>query len=130
MILEVILLLFSITVLLLVVYLYRRKLVPEPDEAPPPPPPPDTTKKCKFLFSDIDDGHTFTVYEDAVKDTSVQVDCDKCDQYVYKTFDGCTRYVNTDIGYSMDSSTSGLCTNIGFSTQCDKVFLKKTPQTK
>jgi hypothetical protein len=132
MLLEVLLLLFILTALIVVVYLYREK-----QNAPPPPPPPpsapssvDTSKMCKFLPSDIDDGHIFTLGEDAVKDPGLQVSCDKCDQYVYKSSDGCTRYSNFDFGYSVSSSDSGLCTNIGFGTPCDKVFIKKIPQMK
>lgn len=131
MLLEVLLLLFILTALIIVVYLYREK-----QNAPPPPPPPcaqppsDTSKMCKFLPSDIENGHIFTLGEDAVKDPGLQVSCNKCDQYVYKSSDGCTKYSNFDVGYSMDSSDSGLCTNIGFGTACDKVFIKKIPQMK
>ena len=130
MLLEVLLLLFILTALIVVVYLYREK-----QNAPPPPPPPtpssvDASNMCKFLPSDIDNGHTFTLDEDPVKDPGRQVDCSKCDQYVYKSSDGCTRYSNFDFGYSVSSSDSGLCTNIGFGTPCDKVFIKTLPQTK
>ena len=131
MIFEILLLLFSLTVMLLIVYLYRKQWTRAPPTDPvAAPPPPDTTKKCRFLYSDIDNEHTFTVYEDSVKDPYIRVDCDKCNQYVYKTFDGCTRYENFDFGYSVSSSTSGICTNIGFSRPCDQVFLRTLPQMK
>jgi len=85
MIFEILLLLFSLTVMLLIVYLYRKQWTRAPPTDPvAAPPPPDTTKKCRFLYSDIDNEHTFTVYEDSVKDPYIRVDCDKCNQYVYK----------------------------------------------
>lgn len=129
MLLEVLLLLFILTALIVVVYLYREKQN-APSPPPPPPPPLDASKMCKFLPSDIENGHIFTLGEDSVKDPGLQVDCSKCDQYVYKSSDGCTKYSNFDFGYSVSSSDSGLCTNIGFGTPCDKVFIKTLPQTK
>ena len=127
MILEVLL------VVLLMVYLYikyGKALTPPTPMLPVPPPPDKDIKMCRFLYSDIENEHTYSLDGSPITDPSLQVDCTTCDRYVYKNIGGCTRYSNFDPGYSVSSSDSGVCSTIEFSTACDKVFVKKTPQTK
>ena len=83
---------------------------------------------CTFIGNDIYEGR---VYKDDSKITgNIEIDCNKCSDYTYRTEDGCSPYEN-DMRYSTRGATGteylGICTSMSFPRPCDPEDQKSSP---
>lgn len=71
---------------------------------------------CSFLTSDIIQGKLFTQSGLQIKDPDLKVFCDKCNEYIYKSNDGCSKYTQ-DTRYYIDDYV-GVCTSLEYANEC------------
>ena len=76
---------------------------------------------CTFLGNDIYEGR---VHKDNKKlTTNVEIDCNACKDYTYKSEDGCSPY-DYDMRYSTRGASGteylGICTSLSFPRPCDE----------
>ena len=90
-------------------------------EIPPLPLPVDTDEKCKFLATDIINEKVYDNYGNKITNVNTKVKCKECKDYLYKSYDGCSRYSKESRLMDEDNFLS-LCTSIAFPKACELEF--------
>lgn len=87
----------------------------------------DTAEKCKFLATDIINGHVYDNYGNMLENVNTNVKCKECKDYLYKSYDGCSRY-NKESRLMDEDGFISLCTSISFPKACELEFKTIEPE--
>ena len=77
----------------------------------------DTDEKCKFLATDIINGHLYDKSGNKITNVDTKVKCKECSDYIYNSYDGCSKYNRSRL-VDISGESVPICTSFEFPKSC------------
>lgn len=77
----------------------------------------DTDEKCKFLATDIINGHVYDKSGNKITNVDTKVKCKECNDYTYNSYDGCSKYNRSRL-IDISGELLPICTSFEFPKSC------------
>lgn len=77
----------------------------------------DTDEKCKFLATDIINGHVYDKSGNKITNVDTKVKCKECNDYIYNSYDGCSKYNRSRL-IDISGEMVPICTSFEFPKSC------------